>query len=269
MLRCRGKSYLDLLAQRAGDCEQAPDAVVAPATTTRTLAVLQACAEAGIAVVPFGGGTSVVGGWSRTAGGSTRWSRSTSGGWTALESRRRESLTAVFEPGMRLPEADRALGAARADARARPAELRVGDGRRLRRDALGRPGLDRPRPDRRATCVALRCATPARRARHPGRAGDRRRAGAASARDRLRGRAGRDHAGRAARPPAAGGAALRGLAACPTSRAGARRSAGSMQDGIAPDIARLSDERRDALSLAFAGLRAPAREGACCAGAAC
>ena len=31
VLRCRGKSYLDLLAQRAGDCEDAPDAVVAPA----------------------------------------------------------------------------------------------------------------------------------------------------------------------------------------------------------------------------------------------
>jgi alkyldihydroxyacetonephosphate synthase len=30
VLRCRGKSYLDLLAQRAGDCEAAPDAVVAP-----------------------------------------------------------------------------------------------------------------------------------------------------------------------------------------------------------------------------------------------
>ena len=62
VLRCRGKSYLDLLAQRAGTCEDAPDAVVAPADHDQTLAVLQACTEAGIAVVPFGGGTSVVGG---------------------------------------------------------------------------------------------------------------------------------------------------------------------------------------------------------------
>ena len=30
VLRCRGKSYLDLLAQRAGDCKSAPDAAVAP-----------------------------------------------------------------------------------------------------------------------------------------------------------------------------------------------------------------------------------------------
>ena len=45
-----------------GACEDAPDAVVAPPTTTQVLAVLQACDEAGVAVVPFGGGTSVVGG---------------------------------------------------------------------------------------------------------------------------------------------------------------------------------------------------------------
>jgi alkyldihydroxyacetonephosphate synthase len=62
VLRCRGKSYLDLLAQRAGDCTDAPDAVVAPADHDQVLAVLQACNEAGTAVVPFGGGTSVVGG---------------------------------------------------------------------------------------------------------------------------------------------------------------------------------------------------------------
>ena len=45
-----------------GDCEDAPDAVVAPAAHEQVLAVLQACSEAGVAVVPFGGGTSVVGG---------------------------------------------------------------------------------------------------------------------------------------------------------------------------------------------------------------
>ena len=33
--RCRGKSYLDLLRQRAGDCEDAPDAVVAPGDAAR------------------------------------------------------------------------------------------------------------------------------------------------------------------------------------------------------------------------------------------
>ena len=41
VLRCRGKSYLDLLAQRAGDCEAAPDAVVAPGGHDKVLAVLR------------------------------------------------------------------------------------------------------------------------------------------------------------------------------------------------------------------------------------
>ncbi|MEA2311866.1 MAG: alkyldihydroxyacetonephosphate synthase, partial [Solirubrobacteraceae bacterium] len=62
VLRCRGKSYLDLVAQRAGDCASAPDAVVRPRTQEEAGAVLRVCSEAGAAVVPFGGGTSVVGG---------------------------------------------------------------------------------------------------------------------------------------------------------------------------------------------------------------
>jgi alkyldihydroxyacetonephosphate synthase len=42
--------------------EAAPDAVVLPADAEQVQAVLGACAEHGVAVVPFGGGTSVVGG---------------------------------------------------------------------------------------------------------------------------------------------------------------------------------------------------------------
>ena len=38
--RCRGKSYLDLLRQRAGDCDAAPDAVVAPGDATALAAAL-------------------------------------------------------------------------------------------------------------------------------------------------------------------------------------------------------------------------------------
>jgi alkyldihydroxyacetonephosphate synthase len=62
VLRAAGKSYLDLLTVRAGECEDAPDAVVAPAAHEQVDGVLRACAEAGAAVIPFGGGTSVVGG---------------------------------------------------------------------------------------------------------------------------------------------------------------------------------------------------------------
>ena len=50
VLRCRGKSYLDLLAQRAGDCEGAPDAVVRPADHDQVAAVLRACAEHDVVV---------------------------------------------------------------------------------------------------------------------------------------------------------------------------------------------------------------------------
>ncbi|MCW2741770.1 MAG: FAD/FMN-containing dehydrogenase [Blastococcus sp.] len=60
--RAGGKSYLDLLRRREGDASDAPDAVVLPGTTEETAAVLAACGELGVVVVPFGGGTSVVGG---------------------------------------------------------------------------------------------------------------------------------------------------------------------------------------------------------------
>lgn len=60
--RAGGKSYLDLLRRRSGDAMDAPDAVVTPGSTEETAALLAACAEHGVVVVPFGGGTSVVGG---------------------------------------------------------------------------------------------------------------------------------------------------------------------------------------------------------------
>lgn len=57
-----GKSYPDLVRIRAGDAGTAPDAVVYPGSPDEVDRVLAACAEAGVAVVPFGGGSSVVGG---------------------------------------------------------------------------------------------------------------------------------------------------------------------------------------------------------------
>jgi alkyldihydroxyacetonephosphate synthase len=60
--RAGGKSYLDLLRRREGDASDAPDAVVLPGTTDETAALLRTCSELGVVVVPFGGGTSVVGG---------------------------------------------------------------------------------------------------------------------------------------------------------------------------------------------------------------
>ncbi|RBY84077.1 FAD-binding oxidoreductase [Blastococcus sp. TF02A-30] len=60
--RAGGKSYLDLLRRRGGDASDAPDAVVLPGTTEETAALLALCSDHDVVVVPFGGGTSVVGG---------------------------------------------------------------------------------------------------------------------------------------------------------------------------------------------------------------
>lgn len=111
VLRCRGKSYLDLLAQRAGECSEAPDAVVAPADAGGLRAVLEACADAAVAVVPFGGGTSVVGGVEPVRGGFEAAISLDLGRMDRLVGVDERSLIAVLEPGIRLPEADRALAA--------------------------------------------------------------------------------------------------------------------------------------------------------------
>ncbi len=58
----RGKSTADLLRLRAGEARDAPDLVLMPRTHAQVLEVLAICSRARIAVVPFGGGTSVVGG---------------------------------------------------------------------------------------------------------------------------------------------------------------------------------------------------------------
>lgn len=71
-LHLGGKSTPDLLARRRDDPQAAPDAVVSPASHAETLAVLQLCDRRRIAVVPFGGGTSVVGGVQPDRGRHTR-----------------------------------------------------------------------------------------------------------------------------------------------------------------------------------------------------
>jgi alkyldihydroxyacetonephosphate synthase len=58
----RGKSYHDLLYLRAGKLDAAPDAVVYPRSPDEVLAVVRLAADEDIALIPFGGGSSVVGG---------------------------------------------------------------------------------------------------------------------------------------------------------------------------------------------------------------
>lgn len=57
-----GKSYRDLIRLRRGELPNPPDAVVYPATEDQIARVLAFCAQNNCALIPFGGGTSVVGG---------------------------------------------------------------------------------------------------------------------------------------------------------------------------------------------------------------
>ncbi|MGH3343754.1 MAG: FAD-binding oxidoreductase, partial [Carbonactinosporaceae bacterium] len=106
-----GRGYLDLVRIRRGDATGAPDGVVRPATHDEVLAVLRACDEHRVAVVPFGGGTSVVGGVAPAAGGHRAVVALDLRRMSRLVSVDRTALTATFEPGMRGPEAERLLGA--------------------------------------------------------------------------------------------------------------------------------------------------------------
>lgn len=63
-----GKGYVDLVRMRAGTPAAAPDAIVLPNTHEQLRSVLELCASRGLAAVPFGGGTSVVGGVEPLAG---------------------------------------------------------------------------------------------------------------------------------------------------------------------------------------------------------
>jgi alkyldihydroxyacetonephosphate synthase len=62
LLHAGGKSTLDLLRRRDTAVQDAPDAVLLPGGDDDVAAILRHCSQRGIAVVPFGGGTSVVGG---------------------------------------------------------------------------------------------------------------------------------------------------------------------------------------------------------------
>ncbi|MFJ9556873.1 FAD-binding oxidoreductase [Nocardiopsis sp. NPDC101807] len=66
---CGGKSTPDLLLRRAGRADPAPDAVLYPADHGEVERLLAVCSEERVAVVPFGGGTSVVGGVTPLRGG--------------------------------------------------------------------------------------------------------------------------------------------------------------------------------------------------------
>jgi alkyldihydroxyacetonephosphate synthase len=111
ILHLGGKSTPDLLARRSGDVQAAPDAVVSPSDHSETLAVLALCAERGIAVVPFGGGTSVVGGVQPDRGELTRVIALDLARTAALLELDETSLLATLGAGTTGPQAEEMLGA--------------------------------------------------------------------------------------------------------------------------------------------------------------
>jgi alkyldihydroxyacetonephosphate synthase len=257
VLRCRGKSYLDLLLQRAGDCEDAPDAVVAPADHAQVLAVLQWCAERGVAVVPFGGGTSVVGGLEPLRGPFDAVISLDLGRMAGLVGVDEQSLVAVLEPGLRLPEADRALSAHGLTLGHVPQSYEWASvGGCVATRSAGQASTGRGRID--SNVMAVRCATPL---------GDLETLDApASA------------AGPALQQLVAGSEGVLGVITrvalrvhplpvaqrfegwlAPDFQTGCDVLRGLAQAGAAPDVARLSDEEETRFSLAFAGLAPLAR----------
>ncbi|MDQ2622067.1 MAG: FAD-binding oxidoreductase [Actinomycetota bacterium] len=105
-----GQSYLDLLEKRSGTLSLAPDAVVVPPDAGAIQPLLEACSKHGVAVVPFGGGTSVVGGIAPLKGSFERVISLDLVNLRTCEVDER-SLTARLGAGLRGPEAEALLGA--------------------------------------------------------------------------------------------------------------------------------------------------------------
>jgi alkyldihydroxyacetonephosphate synthase len=106
-----GKSYPDLVRMRSGHPGRAPDAVARPASAGEVAAALRVAAAEGIAVVPFGGGTSVVGGVDPLRGGHEAVVALDLGRLDRLVDLDERSQLAALEPGLRLPEAEALLAA--------------------------------------------------------------------------------------------------------------------------------------------------------------
>jgi len=108
-VRTRGKSTPDLLRARSGDLADAPDVVVRPADHGEVEAVLRLAVAHQVAVVPYGGGTSVVGGLAARRDGFAGVLSLDLGRLDALVELDPVSRTATLGPGLRGPEAEALL----------------------------------------------------------------------------------------------------------------------------------------------------------------
>jgi len=109
VVHAAGKGYPDLVRQRAGQPEGAPDAVLQPAGRDQVRAVLAQCARSSVAVVPWGGGTSVVGGVAPLRGEHAAVVALDMGRMGAVLELDRESRTVTVQAGMRAAALERYL----------------------------------------------------------------------------------------------------------------------------------------------------------------
>jgi len=110
VLHAAGKGYPDLVRLRAGTPAGAPDVVLHPRDRAQVRGLLDACARHALAVVPFGGGTSVVGGVAplREESHSAVVALDL-GALRGILDLDRESLTVRVAAGMRAPALEREL----------------------------------------------------------------------------------------------------------------------------------------------------------------
>lgn len=107
--RTGGLSYLDLLRHRGTGELTVPDAVVVPADPAEVQQIVEVCATHGIGLVPFGGGTSVVGGVAALRGDKPAVVVLDLVRLDKLVSVDPVSRLAVFQAGVVAPEAERLL----------------------------------------------------------------------------------------------------------------------------------------------------------------
>jgi alkyldihydroxyacetonephosphate synthase len=109
VLHAAGKGYVDLVRLRAGRPDGAPDVVVHPDRHEQLRALLEHCAAHSLAVVPFGGGTSVVGGLAPLRGSHAAVVSLDTGRMDGVLALDHESATVRVGAGIRGPELERHL----------------------------------------------------------------------------------------------------------------------------------------------------------------
>lgn len=106
-----GKSYWDVLRMRRGELDGTPDAVVYPEDADEVMAVMALASEHDWAIVPFGGGSSVVGGVEAVAEGAAAVITLDTMLLAGMRELDEEAHTATFGAGTYGPDLEEALQA--------------------------------------------------------------------------------------------------------------------------------------------------------------